>query len=1395
MNTFVQPSKHHNKCSASCTSANPITRSARFHTSRPNFSSQKTAFTDHLYRHREQSIPNQYAPRDLRKIHRLETKQFSHKPPVQIHTTNNRIPIKLVDENYIALIDTGSDICTIPETILLQDDNLRRLPRFKSNISEATTAAANNSVYFKYTVFPRFTIGNYTVTNKFYVAQNSDNDIILEIPFLRQTRAHLDFGSEVCTLTLNNAVTTESSTTIPPHSTVKVLCSPRTSQMNKGPVLISSRVRNKYQSKLFVPDIYTEIDTLNKPVFKIPISNKTGKHVILPKQLRVGFVIFLHRENHSPRDNHRENIPKRPCTNSPPTDLIKSVCMLNPTTHKSDKCPQATFPILEHSLSSDSTLTPQEKQKLLELLKEFDDVFLHPGQKLSCTNIVEQHLGIPKDTPVWPCRSLRLNNTRMAILEECVKDLLHQGIIQHSDSPYSNPIVLVTKKNGSIRPCLDCRTLNEKIPPVTVNPRPVNDILASIPPGSKYFSTFDLTSAYFQLPLAEEDRKYTAFDSGRGKMEYCRAVMGCKVSSSTLVTAINKLFHDMIHTEIHYFLDDGLIASPTFEQHLVTLRKMFERLRKAKLMLGHKKCSFGTSSTEFLGHKLSSSGISPSVDKLRAVKNFPQPKTAKQVKSFIGLGSYCRRFIPGFSQIAHSLYELTKQNMPFDWTNDCETAFQTLKNKLCTAPVLISPDPNLPFHIFSDASKKSVGFVLMQKKNGRLHPIAYGSKILDKHQQNWTITCLEAYALVIGLHHFRFYVEGHKVILHTDHSALTYIAKQHLTDTKVARWLQTLINFDIQIIYEKASNNTVADVLSRNVDENNAIPFSTITENWLEEKFDQFCPPLTKTITTNRTKNSSTQTDQFPVYITQNKLNSKPAISKLSLSMDSISDRNDLINAQRSDPYFAPIINFLERGELTGQDRLDRRIIIESEWFHLENFILYRTSLTHYCKNRSRHQVVLCIPENLMLQAIIQTHNVGHLGITKLYLQLRQQYYSPKLRQMVRDVVQTCAQCELVKPLPPSHKKPIKMTRLPAPYSSYSMDLFGPLSVQSDHFKPPFSYVLVIKELWSGWISLTPLCETTTEKIADQDPTNDAHYYSNVVKRVMEDKRISIDIYQQIHDDYCKTQEDSKNRGRKVIPLAINQPVYLKIFHPSTEKSAKLQPLWKGPFYIESFKGNSGVYLSKQIGQPPLATVFHRDFVKPFITRLVQSQTTPILQPTQINPKDWLALDLDHIEFYSDNENTPNRKAQTQNPPPVKPPGFQLKTPTGKTTDISNGQLTDKQTDKRPRNPKPDLSENTVGFSKTPIPSTPDQRSNANAENIVDKETKTSLDQNPDLPTLIGKKYFGKDLYLQYKPDPQSDRIKWVRVSDLTKDHIHVVNLEAIPFITRSGHTTKQRPL
>ena len=199
--------------------------------------------------------------------------------------------------------------------------------------------------------------------------------------------------------------------------------------------------------------------------------------------------------------------------------------------------------------------------------------------------------------------------------------------------------------------------------------------------------------------------------------------------------------------------------------------------------------------------------------------------------------------------------------------------------------------------------------------------------------------------------------------------------------------------------------------------------------------------------------------------------------------------------------------------------------------------------------------------------------------------------------------------------------------------------------------------------------------------------------------------------------------------------------------------------------------------------------------MKLFIKRLVQQQDTPILQPTNINSKDWLALDLDHIDFYFDNENIPHRNAQTTNPPPVKPPGFQLKTPTGKTTDISNGQLTEEQTDRCACDATPFLSENTAGSPDPTIQATRNQRSNANAKNTVPKETKTSVDQTSDLPTLLGKKYFGKDLYFQYKTDPQSARIKWLRVSDLPKDHIHVVNLEAMPFITRSYSTTKQRLL
>ena len=204
------------------------------------------------------------------------------------------------------------------------------------------------------------------MTNKFYVAQNSDNDIILGIPFLRQTRAHLDFGSQLCTLTLNNAVTTERSTEIPPNSTIKVLCYPMTSQMTKGPVLISSCLRNKFQHKLFIPDVYTEIDTLNKPVFKMPVTNKLEKHIILPANLQLGFIIFLESQQvNSISANNRENIPQRPCDKTPSTDYIKAVHLLSSTSHKSQ---QGSFPILEHSLSSSPILTPP-KQNIIGTFK------------------------------------------------------------------------------------------------------------------------------------------------------------------------------------------------------------------------------------------------------------------------------------------------------------------------------------------------------------------------------------------------------------------------------------------------------------------------------------------------------------------------------------------------------------------------------------------------------------------------------------------------------------------------------------------------------------------------------------------------------------------------------------------------------------------------------------------------------------------------------------------------------------------------------------------------------------------------------------------------------------------------------------------------------------------
>ena len=928
----------------------------------------------------------------LKHIIQSENRQFSSLEPLVVKTVNSRIKITLQDNDCLALLDTGADICTMSEKLVLQTSSLRKLPKIKSDIQGANTASSADRLRFAYMIYPKVKVGEYVFTTKFYIAYNSCDDVILGVAFFKQTRLHLDYGNEECTVTFNNGVKCVEKTIVPPHKTKLVSAISRATISKDSVILLSSRLPPRLRKYGIAQGVIKTVTGVGRAEFKIPVSNYSNKTLVIHHGELLGFMIFLDpNEKIIPANEwtveHKQsevfNADKLPVNieylSKQQARQVDKIPNFSRTDNESDK---QTWPPLEHSLHDDANLSDMEHNKILELLKEFDDIFLHEGQQLSCTDMAEHTLNIPESTPPWPCRPLRMNNTRMSIFEECIKDLLHQGIIEKSNSVFLNSTVIVRKPNGCHRMCLDLRNMNKFVPPVPVNPRPIQDILGSIPSGAKYFSVCDFTSAYFQITLKKSDRKYTAFQGPSAIWQFCRTPMGCRTSGATLVSLLNSLFEDMLHQELSIFLDDLLVCTTTFELHLELLREIFSRLRKANLMLGHKKCRFVSSSASYLGHSITEKGIVPQEDKVASVKGYPVPKTTKQVKLFLGMCSFFRRFIEGFSRIASPLYELTKQDVKFKWSETCNIAFETLKEKLTTHPILIIPSENKPFHIFSDGSKTAIGYLLAQELNGKLHPIAYGSKRLDKHQSKWTTTCIETFSAVCAVQAYRFYITGNKTIVHTNHSAISYIAKQHLVDTKVFRWLHTLLEFHLEITYHKGTDNTVADALSRygsDCQSNKSVSFQAITESWLEDRFDQLCPPLTREITGKQMMTNSTQADLLPVYITTKEIKPHPPnIRVIHADSQEKTDRNALINAQRADLFCGRLIAFLEHDVLPEHDKFARKILVEAEFFHLKNDILYRISLTNYAKNNNRHISVLCLPEKLLRPTVMHMHQQTH---------------------------------------------------------------------------------------------------------------------------------------------------------------------------------------------------------------------------------------------------------------------------------------------------------------------------------------------------------------------------------------------------------------------------------
>lgn len=465
-----------------------------------------------------------------------------------------------------------------------------------------------------------------------------------------------------------------------------------------------------------------------------------------------------------------------------------------------------------HAIQSIDTLTSEQRQILDSFIEES---FSSMGDKLGCTTLRE--IVLKTDHAPIKQRYYPLSPALQKEVNSELNDMLANGIVEPSSSPWASPIVMIKKKSGGWRFCVDYRALNKVLVSDSYPLPYVNSILNKLR-DARFLSTLDIKSAYWQVPIAKDSRPLTAFTvPGRGLYQFKRLPFGLKIAPAEWQRLIDEVIGIDLEPYVFVYLDDIILCTASFEKHIEVLTEVMRRLRRASLTLNREKCQFCKSELKYLGYVVNANGLLVDPEKVDAIIRIPIPTNPTEVRRIVGMASWYRRFVPNFSTIIAPLTALTHKNTKFNWDSKCEEAFNIIKENLIKAPVLSCPDFNIPFTVQCDASDYGLGAVLSQIQDGEERVICYLSRSLTKRERFYSTTQKECLAVLFAVEKLRPYLEGTKFTVVTDHWSLKWLHSIKDPMGRIARWSIRLQQYDFDVVHRKGKEHVVPDALSRSV--------------------------------------------------------------------------------------------------------------------------------------------------------------------------------------------------------------------------------------------------------------------------------------------------------------------------------------------------------------------------------------------------------------------------------------------------------------------------------------------------------------------------------------------------------------------------------------------------